>query len=137
MSIWGCPMVNGPLRDVGFWKFNSSESTAYTFSWSAGQRVEGRRTVNERRGRRAGLFHCFVLVDMCLSLGEPQGFVRLAVQRCLSIELLGALLRKRDSLLRIVASVLMDICGILCRKTMRHLDPSVPSKSLPSSKSIS
>ena len=27
INIFGCPIVKGPLSDVGFWKFSSSEST--------------------------------------------------------------------------------------------------------------
>lgn len=28
ISIFGCWIVSSPVRDVGFWKFSSSESTA-------------------------------------------------------------------------------------------------------------
>ena len=53
-------------------------------------------------------------MNMRLALSEFERLVRLALQRSLSVEVLSLTARKRDGLLSIVPSVMMQICLVVC-----------------------
>lgn len=60
---------------------------------------------------------------MGLSFGELESLICLALQSCLSIKLLGTLLRKGDGLLRIVPGMQVQISLIVCTISVIVLAP--------------
>ena len=106
--MWGWPTVRGPLSELGFWKFSSSESTVVIFSCVAShKRKQTPRTIDQR-----GTFDLF-FTEMGLTLGESESLIRLPIESSLSVEVLGSLFGESNGFLCVISSEPVQIGLVL------------------------
>jgi len=111
-------MVSGPLNDVGFWKFNSSESTGYLLKNQKFKKDAIKPTIDQRclrgsRRRFLGFLGTTIFVDMGLSFRKFKRLVGFSFEGRLHIKLLRSFSGQRHGLLCVVPRVSVKISWIV------------------------